>query len=335
MADRIVVAQPIDSDIVADLSRLGAVHAHPGPEPLSAGALAARCAEAEALMAFMTERIDAAFLDACPRLRIVAGALKGFDNIDVEACSARGVAVSIVPDLLTEPTAELALGLTIAVARHMLPGDAHVRSGAFAGWRPRLYGGSIQGATVGVVGAGAVGRAVLRLLRGFRCARLYHDAQPLAAEEEAALDAGWAPLDALAAQADIVILALPLTPRTQGLVDAAFLARMKPGALLVNPARGSLVEEAAVAEALESGRLAGYAADVFESEDWARPDRPEAVHPGLRASERTVLTPHLGSAVTEVRRAIARSAADAIMERLSGRMPAAAVNARALGARAG
>ncbi|MEO1468853.1 MAG: NAD(P)-dependent oxidoreductase [Pseudomonadota bacterium] len=317
MAYRIVVAQPIEAEIVADLGRLGPVWMNPGPDPVSPAELARLGAEAEGLMAFMTERVDAALLDACPRLRIVAGAFKGFDNVDLAACGARGVRFTYVPDLLTAPTAELALGLMIALVRNMRAGDAHVRSPGFRGWRPLLYGGSLIGARIGVIGTGRVGRAILQLLTGFEGTRLCHDTDPLPVTEAARLGAGVVDLDTLIATSDIVVLATPLSPATTGMVDAAFLARMKPGAYLVNPARGSVVVEAAVAAALASGRLAGYAADVFELEDRSRPDAPPTVHPGLLAAGNTVFTPHLGSAVTEVRREIARSAADAIVEALS------------------
>lgn len=324
MSPRIVVAQPIEAEIVADLARMGPVHMHEGPEPLSPEALAGLCARAEALMAFMTERVDAALLARAPRLRIVAGAFKGFDNVDLPACAARGVTVTICRDLLTEPTAELALGLAIALLRNLRAGDARVRSGRFAGWRPVLYGGSLNGATVGVLGAGAVGRAILRLLTGFDCRLLCHD-PVLSGGPHGIGRAEAVSLAELRGRSDVLFLAIPLTPATQGLVGRDFLAAMKAGACLVNPARGSVVDEDAVAEALEAGRLAGYAADVFACEDWARPDRPAAVPERLLRSDRTVLTPHLGSAVVEVRRAIAREAADAILAALDGRRPAGAI----------
>ncbi len=312
MSHRIVVAQPIEREIIADLSVLGPVFMNPGPAPVPYRSLLEHCASAEALMAFMTERIDRSLLEASPNLKIVAGAFKGFDNVDLDACRDHGVAFTYVPDLLTKPTAELALGLMIAVARNMLPGDAHVRSGSFEGWRPLLYGGSIDGARVGIVGSGRVGRALLKLLRGFDCERVYFDTSPLDGESEAALDARFMPLETLRASSDFLVLATPLTPESLGLVDGTFLAKMKPGAFLINPARGSVVVEQAVAEALASGHLGGYAADVFEMEDRSRPDAPPEVSEGLRAAPRTVFTPHLGSAVHVVRRQIAEAAAEEI-----------------------
>jgi phosphonate dehydrogenase len=330
VSHKIVVPNRIEEETLERLRAVGEVFSNQTPEPLPPEELREACRDATGLMAFMTEAVDAAFLDACPRLKIVAGALKGFDNIDVQACSERGVVVTIVQDLLTEPTAELAVGLMIAVARNLREGDAHVRSGQYAGWRSRFYGGSLQGATVGVIGAGAVGREILRLLSGFRGTRIYYDTVPLDPTTEKALCAQRAPLDTLVATSDFVVLALPLNPSTIKIVDASFLSRMKPGARLINPARGSLVDEAAVADALQSGHLSGYAADVYEMEDWALAARPRTVHPALLASEKTVLTPHIGSAVVDVRREIAASAAQSIITMLTAGLPDTAINAAQL-----
>lgn len=277
-------------------------------------------------MAFMTERIDEPFLDACPKLKIVAGALKGYNNIDVEACSRRGVVVTIVPDLLTDPTAELTIGLMIAVARNVLPGDRCIRLGAFRGWRPRFYGGSIQGSTVAVLGAGAVGKAILRMLKGFDCRRLYVDKSPLPAALESELGTTRTDLTAAQKEADFVVLALHLMPETLHMVDDDFLAAMRPGSFLINPARGSLVDEAAVARALNTGYLAGYGADTFEMEDWTLEGRPKEVNPALLQSDKTVLTPHIGSAVGSVREEIEQSAAASIIAVSKGMLPETAVN---------
>lgn len=330
MAEKIVLAQPVHKAVVARLRQVGNVEMNAGPDPFRADELAGRCREASALMAFMTERVDDAFLQQCPKLKIVAGALKGYDNIDVDACSRRGVAVSIVPDLLTEPTAELALALMISVARNLGPAERHVRSGQFRGWRPTYFGTGIAGATVGVIGAGKLGQAILRLLSGFEAEKLYADRARLPLEREEALKATFTSVEDICRRADYVVLALPLTAKTLGLVNRDFLELMRPEAFLINPARGSLVSEAAIAEALDTGRLAGYAADVFEFEDWARNDRPHCIEPRLLASAKTVLTPHLGSAVTEVRRQITQSAADSILAVLGGRLPETVINEGAL-----
>ncbi|MGP9811292.1 NAD(P)-dependent oxidoreductase [Rhodopseudomonas sp. NSM] len=291
--------------------------------PWPADVLLAHASIADALMAFMPDCIDAEFLDSCPRLRVIGAALKGFDNIDVEAATARGVTVTIVPDLLTRPTAELAVGLTIALGRHILAGDAAIRRGGFNGWRPEFYGLGLAGSTVGIVGYGRVGQAIARCLSGFGCRVLACDANWNPSVPD---DAERVTMDVLTGSADILILGMPLTPATQGIVGHAFLRSMKAGALLINPARGSLVDEAAVADALESGHLGGYAADVFACEDWARGDRPREIEPRLLSmTTKTVLTPHLGSAVVESRRAIEYSAADSILRVLAGEKPETAL----------
>lgn len=286
---------------------------NPGPEPWSEAALRDHLTQADALMAFMTERVDAEVLAHAPRLRVLACALKGYDNFDVAACARAGVQLSFVPDLLTEPTAELALGLAIAAGRHLLAGDAAVRSGHFAGWRPQLYGVGLHGATVAVVGLGRVGRAIVDRLQGFGCARVLGvDPQVSDSRTEPVT------LEQALRESDFVFLAVPLLPHTHHLVDAAALAQAKPGQLLVNVGRGSVVDESAVVEALNAGRLGAFAADVFACEDWGLVDRPREVHPALREHPRTVLTPHLGSAVATVRRAIEHRAADNLLAALAG-----------------
>lgn len=273
--------------------------------------------DAGALMVFMTDSLDEAFLRTCPHLQIVAAALKGCDNFDVEACTRLGIWFTIVPDLLTGPTAELAIALMLGLARNVLAGDRLIRSGSFQGWRPILYGTGLAAATVGIIGFGAVGHALARMLEGFPSQVQYHDP---AAE-------GSIPLDALLATSDFVLPLLPLTKDTFHLLGRDALHRMKPGSYLINVGRGSVVDEEAVADALESGHLAGYAADTFEMEDWARRDRPRELNPRLlRLTDRTLFTPHLGSAVASARCDIERSAANNILAALRGERPADAIN---------
>ena len=322
-----VISNWVHDAVIDRLAPHCTVEANPDREPWPAEELVRRAADADALIAFMTERIDDDFLARCPDLRIVAAALKGYDNFDVAACTRRGVWLTIVDDLLTAPTAELTVGLMIALARHVTAGDRLVRGGGFAGWRPALYGGTLDGAVVGLVGAGAVGRAIAQRLAGFDCDLRYHDQQRLPPETERQLRLQQTPLPDLVRLSDFLVLALPLTPSTQHLVNAELLQQVKPGCYLVNPARGSLVDEDAVADALDDGRLAGYAADTFEMEDWARPDRPTAVAARLRAPDaRTVLTPHIGSAVDRTRRDITMAAADNVLQCLAGERPAGAIN---------
>jgi phosphonate dehydrogenase len=309
---RIVVTQPIHADALARLKAVGEVVMNPGPEPWSDAELAGHLRDAEGWMAFMTDRVDAQVLAQAPRLRHVACALKGYDNFDLAACAQAGVRLSFVPDLLTEPTAELAVGLAIAAARHVLEGDRRVRSG-FAGWRPALYGTGLHGSIVAVVGLGAVGRAIVDRLQGFGCAEIL-GVDPVQTDERVRQ----VDLAEALREAQYVLLAVPLTAATRHLLDASTLAGVRPGQLLVNVGRGSVVNEAAVLAALEDGRLGAYAADVFEMEDWHLPDRPTRISPALLSHPHTLFTPHLGSAVRQVREAIELRAAQNLVSALAG-----------------
>jgi phosphonate dehydrogenase len=320
---KIVVTHWIHDDVAQQVARVGEPVLNQTRDTLDPAELRRRCSDADALVVFMPDTLDDAFLAACPRLQIVSAALKGFDNFDVAACTRRGVWFTIVPDLLTEPTADLAMGLLLALTRNILAGDREVRSGRFAGWRPVLYGAGLSGATAGIVGFGQLGQALARRLAAFGASIIYNDARGSVPPHET----GHRSLEQLLGEADFVFTLLPLTPQTQHLFDAAALSRMKRGSYLVNCGRGSLVDEGAIAQALRDGHLAGYAADVFEMEDWARADRPRAVTSALLdPTLNTVFTPHLGSAVDSVRREIARQAVDRIEEWVKGERPRHAVN---------
>ncbi|MBU6270804.1 MAG: hydroxyacid dehydrogenase [Betaproteobacteria bacterium] len=300
------------------------LHANHGDEPWPRPELLRRAADAHGLLAFMPDCIDEAFLEHCAGLKVIACALKGYDNFDIAACTRRGIWVSIVPDLLTEPTAELAVGLAIGLGRHVAGSDRRAREGTFAGWRPTFYGRSLDGSCVAIIGAGRVGRAIARKLAGFDCELLMVDASSSA---PAPSNARYAELAEALSRAQFVFLAVPLDAGTLHMVDAAWLTSLRPGALLVNPARGSVVVESAIADALRDGQLGGYAADVFECEDWARADRPEGIEPRLLAMpQQTLFTTHIGSAVREVRAAIEYDAAVNLLEGLRGERPHGAIN---------
>ncbi|MHB8835815.1 MAG: phosphonate dehydrogenase [Candidatus Methylomirabilia bacterium] len=324
---RIVVTHRAFPETLTALGRHGTVVGNDGEESWDREALFARAQDADAIMVFMPDQVDAAFLERCPRLRIIACALKGYDNIDVEACTRRGVWASVVPDLLSVPTADLAVGLLLSLTRNVVEGDRFVRSGRFRGWRPAFYGRGLAGKTAGVVGFGSVGQLIARRLLAFDLRVLACDPALAEAGDLGGSGAEQADLHGLLESSDYVILAAPLLPSTLHLIDAGLLARMKAGAVLVNVGRGSVVDESAVGAALHSGALAGYAADVFEFEDLSRPDRPAAIPLALlqdRAS--TLFTPHLGSAVDEVRLRIEQVAAANIIDVLEGRPPRNAIN---------
>ena len=256
--------------------------------------------------------VDGELLDAAgPGLRVVANFAVGYDNVDLTACRERGVVVTNTPDVLTNATAELAVGLMLAAARRLGEGERLVRAGRWEGWEPgQLLGRELAGAVVGVVGLGRIGTRVAELLRGFDVELLY-TARSRPADAEERLGARYAELGELLAQADFVTLHAPLTPETHHLIDGRALARMKRGAILVNTARGGLVDADALAAALRDGRLAAAGLDVHERE----PEIPAE----LMELEQVVLSPHLGSATAAARDGMARLAADNVIAVLEGR----------------
>lgn len=324
---KVVLTHWVHPEIIELLREKAEVVANPGRKTLPRKVLLERAKDADALMAFMPDCIDETFLKACPRLKIIGAALKGFDNFDVDACTRHGVWLTIAPDLLTIPTAELTVGLVLGITRNMLEGDRHIRSGQFAGWRPELYGLGLYGRTAGIVGLGLVGRAVAERLKGFGMNLVYSDEISLPPDEEKRLGLTKVTFSGLLDSSDIVIPLLPLTDRTFHLFDRNALARMKKGSYLVNACRGSVVDEMAVVESLEKRHLAGYAADVFEMEDWIRPDRPRSIPKALlENTAQTFFTPHLGSAVDDVRIEIERYCARSILQALDGKIPEGKVN---------
>lgn len=327
MQPNIVMTHWVHQEVIELLSPYGNLLLNQTRDSLPPDLLLERAATAHALMAFMPDCVDEGFLQQCPHLKIIAAALKGYDNFDVAGCTRHGVWFTCVEDLLTVPTAELAVALMLSLIRKIGPGDRWVRSGRFQGWRPIFYGMGLENRKVGIIGMGSVGRAIAQRLNGFGSKLLYADPFALSSAEEDQYRLHYSPLAELLKTADIIVGAAPLTEYTRHLIDATALRRMKPGSFLVNVGRGSVVDETAVAEALEQGRLAGYAADVFEMEDWALNDRPRTISPTLLdLSDKTVFTPHLGSAVDDVRKDIALEAARNIVQVLSGEPPAGAVN---------
>lgn len=326
MKPRVVITHRVHDEVLARLEPHCELVTNQSNRTLPPDSVKAKVSTADAVMAFMPDRIGEDFLADCPNLKIVGAALKGYDNFDVDACTRHGVWLSFVPDLLTVPTAELTIGLTVALTRQVKAADEFVRSGEFRGWQPKFYGLGIEGTTIGIVGMGAIGKAIATRLQGWSSNLLYSQPEALSADEEAKLGLAHTELKELIAQSDIVILALALNERTFHTINAERLALMKRGAYLVNPCRGSVVDEAAILAALNSGQLGGYAADVFEMEDWARSDRPHEISPELLAHPNTLFTAHIGSAVRKVRLAIEQRAAENILQALRGERPRDAIN---------
>lgn len=271
-------------------------------------------AGADVLVADPTVPVDAALLDAAgPGLRLVANFAVGYDNIDLEECRRREVAVTNTPDVLTNATAELALALTLAAGRLLSEAERDLRSGRWRGWDPAAYRGlELSGATVGVVGLGRIGTRYAELLAGFGVELLYSARSPKP-EPESRLGATRVELEELLRRSDVVSLHVPASPETDNLIDSAALRLISEDAVLVNTARGSLVDLGAVAAALREERLGAVGLDVYEDE----PHVPDEI---LEAP-RVVLAPHIGSATVKARDAMARTVADNVIAFLDGREP--------------
>lgn len=309
---RIFIANRIPGAAVATLREGHDVDYHDAAEPISREDLLRRAAGAEAILTLLTDKVDEELLAAAgPQLKVVANVAVGYNNIDVAACEAHGVIVTNTPKVLTDATADTAFGLMLMVTRRFGEAERIVRSRTPWQWGMfYMLGMGLQDKTIGIIGAGQIGQAVARRAKAFGMEVVYEDEFEMPTEVAAELGARRVDLDELLNVSDVVTLHCPLTPSTQHLIDAAALAKMKPSAYLINSARGPVVDEAALAEALQAGTIAGAGLDVYESE----PD----IHPVLLALENVVLLPHLGSATTETRTAMAELAAGNAMAVLAG-----------------
>jgi len=288
------------------------------PERISKQELFGLIKDCEGLVCLLTEKVDDELLRAAPKLRIAANVAVGFDNIDVGACTKRGVVATNTPGVLDETTADFAWALMMAVARRIGEGEQLARSGNWKGWDlDQLVGTDVWGKTLGLVGFGRIGRAVARRAAGFQMKVIYSDAirAPLDIEKE--LKAEHRDFNTLLAEADFVSLHVPLLPETRGLMDGAKFHRMKPTAFLINTARGPVVDEAALVHALESGKIAGAGLDVYENEPF--------IHPGLKRPN-VVLAPHIASGSLETRTKMAVIAAENVVAVFKGQRPASMLN---------
>jgi glyoxylate reductase len=322
---RIFVTQPVYESALARLRAVAEVTANPeARQVIPRDRLIAGVRDCDILFSLLHDRIDREVIAANPKLRAIASMSITPDNIDVAAATARRIAVTVVPALAVESTADTHFALLLAVARRVTEGDQLVRAGIFPGSQANyLLGSGVHGKTIGLVGGrGRIGRAVAARARGFSMRILYCGPRPMEKAEEERLGALYVPLDRLLAEADFVSLHPSLTDETRHMIDARALALMKPTAFLINTARGAVVDEGALIKALAEKRIAGAGLDVFENE----PD----VNRALTGLPNVALTPHLGSAVFEVREAMANAVADNIMALLEGRRPPNIVNPEVL-----
>jgi glyoxylate reductase len=295
------------------------------PERISKEELFRRIADKEGLVCLLTERVNEELLRAAPKLRIASNVAVGFDNIDVPACTKRGVVATNTPGVLDETTADFAWVLLMAVARRLGEGEQLARSGNWKGWDlDQLVGTDVWGKTLGLVGFGRIGRAVARRAVGFQMKVIYSDAVRAPLDVEKELQAEYRDLNTVLAESDFVSVHVPLLEETRGLFGSAKFARMKPAAFLINTARGPVVDEAALVYALESGKIAGAALDVYENEPF--------IHPGLKRTN-VVLAPHLASASLETRTKMACMAAENVVALFKGQTPPNMLNPDVLKAR--
>ncbi|HUR34516.1 MAG TPA: D-glycerate dehydrogenase [Vicinamibacterales bacterium] len=305
----IFVTRKLPSSVIAKLETAGHVEVHAGPHTITPEELRAAVAGKHGLVTMLTEHVDGALLDAGPELKVVANVAVGYNNIDVPAARARGVIVTNTPDVLTESVADFTWALILAVTRRLSEGERVIRRGEWKGWAfDYMLGADLRGKQLGLVGLGRIAAAVAARASvfGVRVAYTSRSEKGLPGAERMSLDQ-------LLNTSDIVSLHVPLTAETRHLIDRKALARMKRSAYLINTARGPVVDEAALAWALQQRLIAGAALDVFEHEP--------AIHPELVALENVLLVPHLGSGTTETRTAMADLAADNVVAVLSGRPP--------------
>ncbi len=283
-----------------------------------------RVADKEGLVCLLTEKVDEELLGRAPKLRIAATVSVGYDNIDVAACTRHKVVATHTPGVLDHTTADFAWTLLMAIARRLLEGDAWMRSGTWPGWDlDQLVGGDVWGKTLGVLGFGRIGRGVARRALGFEMKVLYSDAVRAPEEVERELHAEFVDRDRLFRESDFISLHVPLLPDTRHLISHENLDKMKRTAFLVNTSRGPVVDEAALAEALENRKIAGAALDVYEHEP--------LVHPALLSRRDVILAPHIASASLDTRTKMAVMAANNVVAIFDGRRPPNSLNADPLG----
>ncbi|OGG85904.1 hypothetical protein A2392_00645 [Candidatus Kaiserbacteria bacterium RIFOXYB1_FULL_46_14] len=269
----------------------------------------------DAVLSLLTDKIDQTVFDAAPNAKIFANYAVGFDNIDLEAAKQHGVVITNTPEVLTEAVAEHTVALIISLARRIVEADQFLRDGKYEAWGPLLLlGMELKGKTLGIIGGGRIGRRVAEIMqKGFGMEIVYHDRKNNEAFDNE-LNAKYAPeLDDLLSQSDVISIHLPLTPDTQHLFNQELLAKVKPGSLLINTARGKIIDEEALAGALQSGLLSGAALDVFENEP--------TVNSKLLALDNVIVTPHIASATREARDQMSVVAADNILAVLNGEPP--------------
>ncbi|MCX7180592.1 MAG: D-glycerate dehydrogenase [Proteobacteria bacterium] len=311
---KVLVTRAVFEPVLDRLHQHFEVDYHAVDAPLAPEELIGRLFDKAGALTMPTDRIDAALLAACPQLRAVCNSAVGYNNFDLAACSRAGVMATNTPGVLDDTTADIAWSLILASARRIVAADRWVRAGNWDGWKFKEWlGTDVHHATLGILGMGRIGQAIARRAAGFSMQVVYHNRQRLPAACERECNANWLDKEALLRSADFLVLMLPYTPQSHHAIGAAELALMKPTAHLFNIARGGIVDDSALIEALQTRRIAGAGLDVFEGE----PD----LDPRFFKLDNVVLTPHIGSATSATRMKMAMLAADNLIAALSGNQP--------------
>jgi len=320
MKKRVLISRQVFPEVLQSLAQQFDIDHNDADDILTPEALRVRARDCAGLVCCLTEKIDAAFFDACPQIRAVCNIAVGYNNIDVAEASRRGVMVTNTPGVLDDTTADLAFALLMAAARRVTEGERRLRNGEWTkGFALQQWlGTDVHHARLGIIGMGRIGQAIARRARGFDMNVCYYNRTRLSAEEETRGNVQYVSKQELLAQSDFVLVMVPYSQATHHLIGAAEIAQMKPTAILINPARGGVVDDAALLAALTERRIAGAALDVFENEP--------ALLPGLLALDNVVLTPHIGSATRATRLNMATLAATNLIAALTGGTPPNLVN---------
>lgn len=316
---KVLVTARLPEEIMSMIAREHQIEAYGEDPPMDRRDLLAGVRGKEGLLCTITDRIDEEVLEHAPDLKIIANNGVGFDHIDIEAATRRGIPVTNTPGVLTDATADLAFALILATARRIVEGDRMTREGGFKYWAPlHFLGSSVSGKTLGIVGFGRIGKAVARRAAGFDMNVIYYSRSRLEPALEKELNVTFSPFEDLLREADFVSLHVPLGPQTRHLIGSRELEIMKPSACLINTARGPVVDEKALVEALRKGRIRAAGLDVYENEP--------KLSPGLTELDNAVLLPHVGSATIETRTRMALMAAENLMAGLKGEQPPNCIN---------
>ena len=314
MKPKILVTREVFDETLAYLSQHCEVEANQQDVAFSPDALAQRLAGKDGVMCCLTDRIDAGLLAACPQFKVVANIAVGYNNIDLAACTARGVMATNTPGVLDDSTADLAWTLMLATARRITEVEGYIRAGEWTGWRLKQWlGVDVHHATLGIIGMGRIGQVIAKRASGFDMKVIYSNRKRVSPDIEQRLNATYVSKEELLKQSDFVILQVPYTPETHHMIGAAELKLMKPTAILINSTRGGVVDDAALIKALKNGTLRGAGLDVFENEP--------KLNPGFLQLKNVVLAPHIGSSTEATRRAMAMTAAKNLVAALSGGTP--------------